>query len=156
MLFGSEEKQFSLPKVLSQLGLIAPHSGLGEALNWIRVERVVASKHLSSRWCELVSEFLGKAGWPGAAALDSVEYQPYGQFSDVLESVAVNPLDSGTFPLSSFVEKLNYSRSQRIFQPQTESSSLQVMFLRDTFGLPFDSVRVVGAVHRYYQARHSF
>ena len=146
VLFGSEEKQFSLPMVLSQLNLIAPHSGLSEALNWIRIDRVVPSKHPSSRWCELLSDFLAKAGWPGAAALDSVEYQQYEQFSDVLESIVVNPLDNGAFPLARFVEKLNYSLSQRIFQPQTESSSLQVMFLRDTFGLPFDSVRVVGAV----------
>ena len=145
-LFGSEEKQFSLPKVLSQLNLITPHSGLSEALNWIRIERVVSSKHPSSRWCELLSDFLGKAGWSGAAALDSVEYQQYEQFSDVLESIAVNPLDNGAFPFLRFVEKLSYALSQRIFQPQTESSSLQVMFLRDTFGLPFESVRVVGAV----------
>lgn len=145
-LFASEEKQFSLPKVLSQLSLIAPHSGLSEALNWIRIERVVASKQPSSKWCELLSEFLSKTGWPGAAALDSVEYQQYEQFADVLESIAVNPVDNGTFPFVRFVEKLNYALEQRIFQPQTESSSLQVMFLRDTFGLPFDSVRVVGAV----------
>ena len=145
-LFASEEKQFSLPKVLSQLSLIAPHSGLSEALNWIRIERVLASKQPSSKWCELLSEFLSKTGWPGAAALDSVEYQQYEQFADVLESIAVNPVDNGTFPFVRFVEKLNYALTQRIFQPQTESSSLQVMFLRDTFGLPFDSVRVVGAV----------
>ena len=145
-LFGSEEKQFSLPKLLSQLNLMAPNSGLTEALNWIRIERVLSSKHPSSRWCELLSDFLSKTGWPGAAGLDSVEYQQYEQFSDVLESIAVNPLDNGSFPLARFVEKLNYALSQRIFQPQTESSSLQVMFLRDTFGLPFDGVRIVGAV----------
>ena len=145
-LFASEEKQFSLPKVLSQLNLIAPHSGLTEALNWMRIERVVSSKYSSSRWSELFTEFLTKSGWPGAAALDSVEYQQYEQFSDVLESIAVNPIDPGAIPLSRFVEKLNYALSQRIFQPKTESSPLQVMFLRDTFGLPFDAVRVVGAV----------
>ncbi len=146
VLFGSEEKQFSLPKVLSQLNLIAPHSGLSEALNLIRIERVMSSKRSSSGWCELLSDFLSKTGWPGAAALDSVEYQQYEQFPGVLESIAVNPIDDGAFPLARYVEKLNYSLAQRIFQPQTESSSLQVMFLRDTFGLPFDSVRVVGAV----------
>lgn len=145
-LFGSEEKVFSAPRVLSQLNLIAPHSGLTDAFNWARIERLVSAKHPASQWRELLTEFLNKAGWPGSATLDSVEYQQYEQFADVLDTIEVNPLDRGAFPLSRFVEKLNHSLSQRIFQPQTESSQLQVMFLRDTFGLPFDAVRVVGAV----------
>jgi probable DNA repair protein len=75
-----------------------------------------------------------------------VEYQQYELFSDLLDEIEVNPLDHGALPLFRFVEKLNYSLSQRIFQPQTEASPLQVMFLRDTFGLSFQVSRVVGAV----------
>jgi hypothetical protein len=75
-----------------------------------------------------------------------VEYQQYELFSDLLDEIEVNPLDHGSLPLFRFVEKLNYSLAQRIFQPQTESSPLQVMFLRDTFGLSFQMGRVVGAV----------
>ena len=145
-LFSSEEKQFSSSQALSQLNLISPQSGLTEALNLARIERLSSSKHTSPEWCELLSAFLNKAGWPGSSTLDSVEYQQYEQFSDVLETIEVNPLDRGAFSLSRFVEKLDDSLTQRIFQPQTESSPLQVMFLRDTFGLPFESVRVVGAV----------
>ena len=144
-LFSSEGKRFSSGQALAQLSLIAPHSGLTEALTWARTERLASAKFTSSKWSELLSEFLSKAGWPGAAALDSVEYQQFEQFSDVLETIQVNPLDNEAFTLLRFVEKLNYSLSQRIFQPQTASSPLQVMFLRDTFGLSFDSARVVGA-----------
>ncbi len=144
-LFLTEEKRFSLAQALSKLNLVTPDSGLTEALNWARTERLSSSKFTSLKWCELFAEFASKAGWPGAAALDSVEYQQYEQFSDVLETIQVNPLDNEAFSLLRFVEKLNYSLSQRIFQPQTASSPLQVMFLRDTFGLSFDSARVVGA-----------
>ena len=152
-LFSSEEKQFSISGVLSQINLIAPHSGLAEALSWTRVERLSSVKHSVSKWCEVFADFLTKAGWPGTTALDSVEYQQYELFSDILETIEINPIDKGAFSLSLFVEKLNYALSQRIFQPQTESSPLQVMSLRDTFGLPFDSVRVVGAVSELLPGR---
>lgn len=145
-LFYSEERQFSMQQVLAQLNRLAPNCGLTEALNWARVERLRGAKHTASEWREVLANLLRRAGWPGAAGLDSVEYQQYEQFSDMLDMVEINPLDDGPFSLSKFLEKLSYSLTQRIFQPQTEASPLQVMFLRDTFGLSFESARVVGAV----------
>ena len=110
------------------------------------MERLKTARNTVGEWRDVLITLTTRAGWPSAAGLDSVEYQQYELFSDLLDEIEVNPLDHGALPLFRFVEKLNYSLSQRIFQPQTEASPLQVMFLRDTFGLSFQVSRVVGAV----------
>lgn len=145
-LFSTEERQFSLQQVLAQLTQVAPQSGLAEGLNWARVERLNTARNTVDEWREVLIILTTRAGWPGAAGLDSVEYQQYELFSDLLDEIEVNPLDNGAVALFRFLEKLNYSLAQRIFQPQTDASPLQVMFLRDTFGLSFQACRVVGAV----------
>ena len=145
-LFHTEERLFTRNHVLSELSRLSAESGLAEALNWTRVERLGVVRHTSAEWREILVDLLSRAGWPGAAGLDSVEFQQYEQFSDVLDMLEINPLDEARFSLAKFIEKLSYALTQRIFQPQTEASPLQVMSLRDTFGLAFTSVRVVGAV----------
>lgn len=145
-LFDTQERQFSRHQVFAQLSRLTTNAGLTEALNWARVERLSVVRHTSAEWREVLVNLLSRAGWPGAAGIDSVEFQQYEQFSDVLDMLEINPLDKAPFTLTRFLEKLSYSLTQRIFQPQTEASPLQVMSLRDTFGLAFKSARVVGAV----------
>ncbi|EQD70828.1 DNA repair protein, predicted [mine drainage metagenome] len=98
-----------------------------------------------SHWISLWSGLLKDFGWPGARLLDSVEYQAHAAWSEVLEEVARLAALPRRWYFSDFRLFVTEALGERLFQPETPPSPIEVLGPLETAGLHFDRTWVVGA-----------
>ncbi|MHB1543751.1 MAG: PD-(D/E)XK nuclease family protein [Gammaproteobacteria bacterium] len=111
--------------------------------------RLVASQldeaHPLSHWISLWSALLGDFGWPGARPLDSIEYQAHRAWNEVLEEIARLAALPRRWRFSDFRLFVTEALGERLFQPETPQSPIEIMGPLETAGLNFDRIWVVGA-----------
>ena len=94
-------------------------------------------------WVALFGKVLAAFGWPGAR-LDSLEYQQHGLWEETLRSFE---RCAGLGPPLSAQEALQLLReclAQRVFQPKTADTDIQVLGALEAGGLAFDALWVTG------------
>ncbi|MEH6588426.1 MAG: PD-(D/E)XK nuclease family protein [Halioglobus sp.] len=118
--------------------------GLGDALAACGELRLQRSKQLPSAWVESFSKALDIWRWPGMGPLDSLEFQQVEAWYKVLEEfAALDPL-LGKIDFNAAVALLKRCCQNRISQPQTADTGIQVLGPLEAAGLQFDSIWFCG------------
>lgn len=116
----------------------------GAALRAVDLMRLRRERLLPSAWVPRLEAVLDAWGWPGAAPLDSLEYQQVEQWHQVLDQFAAADALTGR---QSFVQALNLLQRccrEQISQPQTQDSPVQVLGPLEGAGLHFDALWMCG------------
>ncbi|WP_206370357.1 PD-(D/E)XK nuclease family protein [Solimonas marina] len=95
-------------------------------------------------WNEAITRFLELAGWPGARAIDSEEFQVLARWQELLADFARLERVLGRIPLSAAVGALRELAERTLFQPQSGDTRVQVMGVLEAQGLSFDALWVTG------------
>lgn len=119
-------------------------TAIGDCLKAISALRLDRRRELPSHWVEHFCQVLQIFGWPGPGPLDSLEYQQVETWYEVLEAFSGFDALSGELPASEALALLRRCCQQRISQPQTASSGIQVLGPLEAAGLQFDQVWMVG------------
>lgn len=97
-----------------------------------------------SAWSELFARLLAAIGWPGEAAPDHEQLRARESWRDLLGDLAAQDTLA---PRLNYGEALALARRlalERVFQPPTPATPVQVLGLLETAGLEFDCLWVLG------------
>jgi probable DNA repair protein len=122
-----------------------------DAIDWLdrlrrlsEQQRQIRSQASPSRWAQEFDAILGDFGWPGAAPLDSRDFQLVNRWRELLNDfsrlAAVCPAMS---PGDAFAE-LKSIVAETIYQPEMQGAVLQVMGPLEAAGMQFDRLWVTG------------
>lgn len=132
------------------------HYARSEALR-ARCEALMALRQpqrraLAGEWAETVVAALQAAGWPGARALDSEEYQAHQAWAACLAELGRLETLLGRVPWSAALAQLREIAEQTLFQPQSPASNVQVMGALEAEGLEFDALWITGFDDEHWPA----
>lgn len=105
-------------------------------------------------WVLVIQSQLKEIGWPGNRVLDSIEYQQVSQWQSVMAElsdleVVLDPVDR-RLSLSQTLAHLRTILSNKIFQPQTIDSPLQVLGTLEAAGLRFSHLWIASMSERQW------
>lgn len=114
--------------------------------NWLKVLRENPFSALPSEWAELFNKLLDEVGWPGGGiSLDSREYQALLAWNSLLSSFASLDDITGKISRHAALGKLLKIARERVFQPESAESPIEVMGLLESSGIGFDYIWILGA-----------
>lgn len=113
-----------------------------------------SSSRSPAEWVVVIQSLLTAIGWPGNRVVDSIEYQQLSQWQSVMTE-----LTNLDVVLSPVVERLSLSQalshlrtilSNKMFQPQTIDSPLQVLGTLEAAGLQFSHLWIASMSERQW------
>ncbi|MEP1471700.1 MAG: PD-(D/E)XK nuclease family protein [Halieaceae bacterium] len=117
---------------------------LADLLMDLASRRELRSKRLPSQWLQQIQDVLALGRWPGTQSLDSLEFQQVEQWLRLLEDFADFDALCEPMPLSQALSLLRRLSAERISQPKTADSNIQVLGTLEAAGLQFDQLWVCG------------
>jgi ATP-dependent helicase/nuclease subunit B len=121
------------------------------ALDWLaRVEIIselratLPKRDTPSKWAMLIDASLKRLNWPGTGSLSSAEFQLTNRWKELLNDVARLELVSPTMTLPEILARLQSMAGESIFQPESESSIVQVLGPLEAAGMQFDKLWITG------------
>ncbi len=117
---------------------------LGEVLAACSELRLLRLNQSPSTWVAHFTQALNAWGWPGIGPLDSLEYQQVEAWYKVLEEFAGLDALIGSCDFHEAFSLLRRCCQNRISQPQTADSGIQVLGPLEGAGLQFDSIWFCG------------
>lgn len=118
----------------------APESHFGRVLDALLSNRDTRQRCSPSDWLTVVRQQLQLWGWPGARPLDSLEYQQFERLESTFDDVMRLDLVAGPVSFSAFISLWESVLKDRIFQPKTPDTAVQVLGPQEVVGLRFDAV----------------
>ena len=106
--------------------------------------RELRAKLMPSQWLAPLQDVLALAAWPGTQGLDSLEYQQVEQWHALLEDFADFDTVCGPMALAQAVTLIQRLSADRVSQPQTADSNIQVLGTLEAAGQQFDYLWVCG------------
>ncbi|MCU0951318.1 MAG: PD-(D/E)XK nuclease family protein [Burkholderiaceae bacterium] len=152
--------QLTLPSLRRAAGRLdaegAPHADaaprLAQALDAIdarltslRGRRATLPRLLPSAWAAQLFDLLHAAGFPGARALDSVEFQTLTRWRELMASLGTLDAIVGTVTLADIVARLRRAAADTLFQPESDDVPVQVLGVLESAGLQFDHLWIANA-----------
>lgn len=138
----------------SPAGLLRALRGRDEsadAADWLRkltglaeTTRQLRAAASPSRWAEEFDSILGAFGWPGAAALDSPDFQLVNRWRELLNEFSRLAAVRPSLGPGDALAELTAMASDTIFQPETEDAVLHVLGPLEAAGMQFDRLWVTG------------
>lgn len=98
----------------------------------------------ASDWAELFRRLLNVMNWQGDRELSSEEYQVFQAWDDVLRSFAGLNNVQGVMTFDAAITALKLLSNERVFQPETPDTAIQIMGLMESAGHSFDALWVAG------------
>jgi ATP-dependent helicase/nuclease subunit B len=133
------------------LEAIGTHGSPDAAPDWLarlaKLEHLRRSQRREAKpahWAGVVDELLEEFGWPGAAALESADFQLVNRWRDLLNDFARLDLVMPRITLGQAVGQLSAMASDTVFQPEMEGAAIQVLGPLEAAGIEFDQVWVAG------------
>lgn len=128
-------------------------SGLSDSLEQMAtVHREMTKKASFSEWRGLFLQQLEILNWPGERTLDSIEYQQYQHWLNILnEYLSLDQLQQKV-SLQEALRQLRYITDNCIFQAETNDAPIQVLGLLESSGLHFDHLWVMGMDNHHWPA----
>ena len=102
------------------------------------------SKKTYSEWMDIALEILTGAGWPGADAEDSAQFQARKKWEQFTASIAALAFDGVRVEYDDFLTALLHAAGQTIFAPQSRNAPIQIMGPLESAGQDFDAVWFMG------------
>jgi ATP-dependent helicase/nuclease subunit B len=107
----------------------------------------------SLAWAELVPQLLQLAGWPGARALTSVEFQIFRRWQLVVDESASLGFDGRSFNWRDFLSHLERAAAETLFAPESEDAPILIAGPAESAGLSADAVWFLGCTEDAWPAR---
>ena len=118
------------------------HRQLHEMQQLIHTQR--QKKQPFSTWAPLFDRQLRALGWPGQRPLDTLEYQQYQHWPELLEQLAaLDAVSAGPVTWQQALAELA-RLAYTPFHPETAASPVQVLGLLEAAGQPFDYLWITG------------
>jgi len=95
-------------------------------------------------WAIYIDETLVKCGWPGHDSLSSFDFQLVNRWRDTLNDLARLDVISPSMDLKTAVRRLGLMAADALFQPESDSSSVQLMGPLEASGAEFDAIWISG------------
>ena len=122
-----------------------PESHLARVLSTLATARDTRGRCRPSEWLEVARRQLRLWGWPGSRPLDSLEYQQFERLEASFDDLILLDEVAGVIPFSRFIALWESVLQDRIFQPKTPNSAIQVLGFHEAVGLSFDALWLCGA-----------
>ncbi|MHA7817824.1 MAG: PD-(D/E)XK nuclease family protein [Pseudohaliea sp.] len=131
-----------------EVGLLRYQAGragtvLGERLLALRDVMERPGRWDGSGWVALFGKVLAVFGWPGTG-LDSLEYQQHGLWEETLGAFERCAALGPPLGAQEALQLLRECLGQRLFQPKTADTDIQVLGALEAAGLAFDALWVSG------------
>lgn len=125
---------------------LGEEEGLELAVILMKLARLrhLKSKALPGIWATHFQEVLDIWGWPGTAALDSLEYQQVKLWFELLASLRAYDAVCPPMGYEEALALLQEAARKQMSQPETADSNIQVLGPLEAVGLQFDHLWLVG------------
>lgn len=124
--------------------VLAPESHLTRVLAVFRSDRSTRGKRLPSDWLDVIRDVLKNWRWPGRGALDSLEYQQFERLEVALDELVQQDAITGELSFQQLIALWESCLDDRVFQPKTEDTAIQVFGPLEVVGLQFDALWICG------------
>ncbi|MBS1871635.1 MAG: PD-(D/E)XK nuclease family protein [Acidobacteria bacterium] len=111
-----------------------------------------AGAHTAAEWAAIFRQALDAAGWPGDAALSSVEYQAAEAWAGLFQTFSSLDAVAGPMPCGAAVARLADLADAARFQPQDTGAPVQIMGVLEAAGSRFDALWIAGASDQVWPA----
>ena len=122
----------------------APEAHLTRVFGLFRTDRSTREKRLPSLWLDAIRDVLRVWQWPGRAGLDSLEYQQFERLEVALDELAAQDAVSGEISFLQLILLWEQCLDDRVFQPKTDETAVQVFGPQEVVGLQFDALWICG------------
>jgi probable DNA repair protein len=129
-------------------------AGGGSAANeWLEMvaHLTTARRELQKRkraspadWAIYIDEMLVACGWPGSDALSSFDFQLVNRWRDTLNDLARLDVISPSMDLKTAIRRLGVMATDAVFQPESDSSRVQLMGPLEASGAEFGAIWISG------------
>ena len=124
--FGERETTYDAADWLTRLGKLAD------------VRRTARDERSPAQWAQVVDTLLEEFGWPGAATLESADFQLVNRWRDLLNDLARLELVVPRMTLGHAVGQLRGMAADTVFQPEMEGAVVEVLGPLEAAGMEFD------------------
>lgn len=117
---------------------------LGDILMKMARLRHLGGRALPGEWAGYFLEILELWGWPGPDPLDSLEYQQVASWYELFEGLRAFDAVSAPLDYAAALSLLRETTRNRMSQPESADSNIQVLGPLEAVGLQFDHLWLVG------------
>ncbi len=119
---------------------------LAEALKRVEASAAVLRERRlrPSDWAERLLGLLRLLGWPGERTLDSDEYQAVEAWRDLASGLSALDRVQPEITFKQALAQLRRISTERMFQPETPDTPIQILGLLEVSGLTFDHLWILG------------
>lgn len=125
-------------------GRISEPSRRDALLDALRTLPDSGGRRAAAEWADCFADTLDALGWPGDRALTSREFQAHSRFRELLDEFHSLDAVAGMLTCSEALARLRVLAASRVFQVRSTSAPVQIMGVRETAGLRFRHLRVLG------------
>ncbi len=97
-----------------------------------------------AQWAAVVDTLLEDFGWPGAAAVESADFQLVNRWRDLLNDLARLDRVAPRMTLASAVGQLGAMAADTVFQPEMDGAVVEVLGPLEAAGVEFDRLWIAG------------
>ncbi|HSO06830.1 MAG TPA: PD-(D/E)XK nuclease family protein, partial [Pelomicrobium sp.] len=97
-----------------------------------------------AQWAAVVDTLLEDFGWPGAAPLESADFQLVNRWRDLLNDFARLDLVAPRMTLANAVGQLSAMAADTVFQPEMDGAAVEVLGPLEAAGVEFDRLWIAG------------
>lgn len=105
---------------------------------FLEIRKNVNNKKFPSEWVSFFNQLLESMGWPGDRTLNSQEYQLLQRWKKLLVEFSSLDFILGEIKFSAALNSLQQLSNETIFQPQSNTTSIQILGVLEASGLQFD------------------
>ncbi len=131
-VFGERETQDDAADWLARLGKL------------LELRRSPDREASPAQWAAVVDSLLEDFGWPGAAPLESADFQLVNRWRDLLNDLARLDLVMPQTTLVHAVAQLGAMAADTVFQPEMEGTVVEVLGPLEAAGIEFDRLWIGG------------
>lgn len=95
-------------------------------------------------WAIYLDEMLSACGWPGRETLSSSDFQLLNRWRDTLNDLARLDVVSPSMDLQTAIRRLELIAADAVFQPESNSSAVQLMGPLEASGAEFGAIWISG------------
>ena len=123
----------------------------GDAADWLarlatfaRIGQPRRREASPAEWAAVIDALLDDFGWPGAAALDSADFQLVNRWRDLLNDLARLELVMPRMTLGHAAGQLRAMAADTLFQPEREGAVVEVLGPLEAAGMEFGQLWIAG------------
>jgi ATP-dependent helicase/nuclease subunit B len=151
---GLQRPRWTLAEFLRQ----RPHADL--PAEWVarmaqarqRLEEFARRPQTPIAWAEFAAQLLQMAGWPGARALTSAEFQALRRWQQTLDDCASLGFDGRRITWSDFLAALDRAVDETLFAPESQDAPILIAGPAESAGLAADAIWFLGASEEAWPA----